>query len=104
MSLSGAMAALGAFPRSIDRGLIEAPRRPFASPSRAICPFPRSIDRGLIEAVASADCAQYFGLRTFPRSIDRGLIEAHKCEGNREASSVQDFPGLLIGASLKPRR
>src|SRR5689334_8508312 len=36
--------------------------------------FPRSIDRGLIEAtIRSADCACG---GTFPRSIDRGLIEA----------------------------
>ncbi len=40
------------FPRSIDRGLIEAPR---GQDIRRVEPvvFPRSIDRGLIEAAAS---------------------------------------------------
>ena len=36
--------------------------------------FPRSADRGLIEAIAQMPWRESF--REFPRSADRGLIEA----------------------------
>ena len=36
----------------------------------------------------------------FPRSIDRGLIEAPRA--TRGIPRFSHFPGLLIGASLKP--
>ena len=60
------------FPRSKDRGLIEA-RAP-ATRMLVIAAFPRSKDRGLIEAsirrlIPPETCL-------FPRSKDRGLIEA----------------------------
>ena len=61
------------FPRSADRGLIEAVASQLGiSPST---PFPRSADRGLIEAWSSCGprCAS---ATAFPRSADRGLIEA----------------------------
>ena len=61
------------FPRSNDRGLIEAEPRP---PGHSKCPglFPRSNDRGLIEAFHSFTAAARKA--PFPRSNDRGLIEA----------------------------
>ena len=83
------------FPRSEDRGLIEA--MPLLSYQSIRWQFPRSEDRGLIEAgykfFASPAPA------SFPRSEDRGLIEAgcptacpHRC---------RDFRDPRIAASLK---
>src|SRR5437899_784869 len=60
------------FPRSDDRGLIEAFSR--ANERGAAERFPRSDDRGLIEASILL-LFHHNGL-TFPRSDDRGLIEA----------------------------
>ena len=60
------------FPRSIDRGLIEARRTPPAD--LRLQNFPRSIDRGLIEAQPGG--LRPGSLRPFPRSIDRSLIGA----------------------------
>ncbi len=88
-------AALRAFPRSIDRGpieaarsrigrsrtldfrdqLIAAPLKPTSAASDVTAlAFPRSIDRGPIEALAA--CPALPRGRAFPRSIDRGPIEA----------------------------
>ena len=107
------------FPRSIDRGLIEAraphdgraddhhlpglligaslKQNPQHLDTSGQAPFPRSIDRGLIEAHAHG--RQGCGACHFPRSIDRGLIEA-STTGAAWARRTY-FPGLLIGASLK---
>src|SRR5690348_18498764 len=61
-------------------------------------PFPRSIDRGLIEA---GDFAYRLPrLSIFPRSIDRGLIEARRFEPGWGRKS--HFRDQLIAASLKP--
>src|SRR5437016_4597621 len=71
--LEGMIHADVRFPRSIDRGPIEA-----CKPTPASWPllsFPRSIDRGPIEArqgVRACRCWRAL----FPRSIDRGPIEA----------------------------
>ena len=64
------------FPRSIDRGLIEALQQLTAS-AKGLVTFPRSIDRGLIEAAYGA-LVKAFLVVVFPRSIDRGLIEARQ--------------------------
>ena len=84
------------FPRSIDRGLIEAVREwDICSVVRL---FPRSIDRGLIEA--SPLCRSATRVVLFPRSIDRGLIEAMlESWGMTTDGSFRD---QLIAASLKP--
>ena len=60
------------FPRSKERGLIEATRLVECPSSKDR--FPRSKERGLIEA----DIAAYDTLQNerFPRSKERGLIEA----------------------------
>ena len=84
------------FPRSIDRGLIEAGAgRPVHVDVLA---FPRSIDRGLIEAPLSR-CRRKIP-RTFPRSIDRGLIEATPSHSSADRSGSH-FRDQLIAASLK---
>jgi len=59
--------------------------------------FPRSIDRGLIEAVSESVASEM--LSTFPRSIDRGLIEATLVERTFVVRS--HFRDQLIAASLK---
>ena len=65
-------ALIGTFPRSIDRGLIEARAISDCGSPHAV--FPRSIDRGLIEALLNS---WHRGRKlAFPRSADRGLIEA----------------------------
>jgi len=60
------------FPRSKDRGLIEAAEATRSAGSAAN--FPRSKDRGLIEARPESSLTII--ATTFPRSKDRGLIEA----------------------------
>ncbi len=108
-----------AFPRSIDRGSIEAPDRQgtwivvstfrdqlIAAPLKRLLVepmgtdhrrFPRSIDRGSIEASGQATLAEL--LHRFPRSIDRGSIEATPC--NRHMTSSPPFRDQLIAAPLK---
>ncbi len=63
---------LTTFPRSIDRGSIEAAVKSVV-PAGEPC-FPRSIDRGSIEA--GRDPSLTTNTHSFPRSIDRGSIEA----------------------------
>jgi len=70
---------IAVFPRSIDRGPIEATVVAFCNCGGAV--FPRSIDRGPIEALFNATHVKYdVG---FPRSIDRGPIEAPTGRGIR---------------------
>ena len=89
------MVRLWTFPRSIDRGLIEAPVPRTVPDSRDA--FPRSIDRGLIEAWMPWWPSSRSP--SFPRSIDRGLIEA---EGSQVTLKVgYRFRDQLIAASLK---
>ena len=59
--------------------------------------FPRSADRGLIEAHMLQECAEC--PLEFPRSADRGLIEASPVAIS--ALATLNFPDQLIGASLK---
>ena len=55
-------------------------KRDDAEVKRRLIPvFPRSIDRGLIEA-AWAGLSHDVDSMSFPRSIDRGLIEAMESE------------------------
>ncbi len=62
------------FPRSHDRGPIEAPRLGVFNTASNFS-FPRSHDRGPIEAIHYVGgCVCIFGF--FPRSHDRGPIEA----------------------------
>ena len=61
--------------------------------------FPRSKDRGLIEARVSM--ALLSGTCSFPRSKDRGLIEARLVE--RVTEVVTSFRDRKIAASLKLR-
>jgi len=67
------MASIVPFPRSIERGLIEAAASSARSGRRDT--FPRSIERGLIEAKTRRRTMSS-ALGSFPRSIERGLIEA----------------------------
>ena len=60
--------------------------------------FPRSNDRGLIEAIAEM-VSLWISFR-FPRSNDRGLIEASFSPG-RPYGRLADFRDLTIAASLK---
>ena len=85
------------FPRSKDRGLIEAPTT--AASSTGMRWFPRSKDRGLIEATTSVACPARSP--TFPRSKDRGLIEATRRKSFWTAESG-GFRDRKIAASLKP--
>src|ERR1035437_166427 len=84
------------FPRSRDRGLIEATRRHRHLWNGVI--FPRSRDRGLIEADRTDPCVM--PRRLFPRSRDRGLIEARPL--TEHPSWTLDFRDHVIAASLKP--
>jgi len=68
------------FPRSIERGLIEA--SPVVARRFPSGEFPRSIERGLIEA-KNGYRPHYYTL-WFPRSIERGLIEAWWCRSIRQ--------------------
>ena len=61
------------YPRSSDRGLIEATSRDSQRQPRQS--YPRSSDRGLIEASDKAGDVPRQQAR-YPRSSDRGLIEA----------------------------
>jgi len=90
--------ARSGFPRSRDRGLIEAiSARPSGSASRK---FPRSRDRGLIEAnMRSGTVARVIPL--FPRSRDRGLIEATIPRSLWQ--QAWRFRDHVIAASLKPQ-
>ncbi len=93
-----------AFPRSHDRGRIEALRAcRFAPPSPS---FPRSHDRGRIEA--STAPARPLGQCGFPRSHDRGRIEATS-DYNAAKTAASPFHGHMTVAALKlpglgPRR
>src|SRR5579883_59121 len=69
-----AVTANVAFPRSPDRGLIEAAISNSLRYS-LLSRFPRSPDRGLIEATQPPRNGD--ALHIFPRSPDRGLIEAY---------------------------
>ena len=83
------------FPRSIDRGPIEAPKgRIGVRHARA---FPRSIDRGPIEAGDARLRVEPIG--QFPRSIDRGPIEAGATW--RRGCTITCFRDQLIAAPLK---
>ena len=86
------------FPRSIDRGLIEALYARVISATDST-PFPRSIDRGLIEAARAK--SRPVPPHAFPRSIDRGLIEAPRLR--RTWRRRLHFRDQLIAASLKHR-
>ena len=61
--------------------------------------FPRSVDRGLIEASFFQSSGFRLVLR-FPRSVDRGLIEAIQMTRGHNSPSTA-FRDLLIAASLK---
>ena len=70
--LSPRQLARAAFPRSSERGLIEA-RGEYVGHEYMLV-FPRSSERGLIEA---SRCGSIDGeTAPFPRSSERGLIEA----------------------------
>ena len=87
--------ATNQFPRSIDRGPIEA-----GSGAMRMCQkrsFPRSIDRGPIEARIGR--ANRWSCTAFPRSIDRGPIEAGTTRPETGPSS--DFRGRSTAAPLK---
>ena len=111
------------FPRSKDRGLIEASRR--RGTALASTEFPRSKDRGLIEAtgvrargwftparfrdrkIAASlkhivTAGKHTANRVFPRSKDRGLIEAGR--GARGRIKGTGFRDRKIAASLKRAR
>src|SRR2546429_204979 len=60
------------FPRSFERGSIEAASRPALI--AALAAFPRSFERGSIEALGFYHFAR--ARRVFPRSFERGSIEA----------------------------
>ncbi len=64
---------LNSFPRSNERGSIEAHRR--FEPVKPDDEFPRSNERGSIEAQPGIACSGV-GSYTFPRSNERGSIEA----------------------------
>ncbi len=88
----------GGFPRSYDRGPIEADDVDLAVPHGRR--FPRSYDRGPIEATYALSMT--YASVTFPRSYDRGPIEASSCP------SIGQFPGRnfrdhMIAAPLKLR-
>ena len=59
--------------------------------------FPRSADRGPIEA--TVPCGFAGSVHAFPRSADRSPIEANS--RSRWRSSLRDFRDLLIAAPLK---
>ena len=86
------------FPRSYDRGLIEAL---FLRVLLGLmkCLFPRSYDRGLIEARSTIP--PFLRISVFPRSYDRGLIEATNL--SFPVAGDGGFRGLMIAASLKLR-
>src|SRR5260370_1307834 len=63
--------------------------------------FPRSADRGPIEAVESRTQAPCYA--PFPRSADRGPIEARKLFASRSYLRAY-FRDQLIAAPLKRRR
>ena len=108
------------FPRSIDRGLIEARTPPGAGRPRRHFPglligaslkLPDSLPDsehhgdfpGLLIGASLKRNNKNPGRKDpfgFPRSIDRGLIEAVQSLQSLQSQSY--FPGLLIGASLKP--
>ncbi len=103
------------FPRSNERGLIEAVRpmrrrtlgpttfraqmiaaslKPItyrAGVGRVNQHFPRSIDRGLIEASLRGRTLDRARL-DFPRSIDRGLIEAQA--GHENSVGLEDLSAI----------
>ena len=63
-------------------------------------PFPRSADRGIIEAGVDSD--NQLRLGEFPRSADRGIIEARAVRSRGYPVPVR-FRDQLIAASLKLR-
>src|SRR5437763_1789515 len=87
------------FPRSDDRGLIEAKEKVISMFFGFI--FPRSDDRGLIEALL---LNLYFNnAKLFPRSDDRGLIEAAYLMTPSVAESIfprSDDRGLIEARHL----
>jgi len=60
------------FPRSIERGPVEA--SDIAAIEKRIAAFPRSIERGPVEAEKIKE--KTTNKLTFPRSIERGPVEA----------------------------
>ena len=111
--------AIRLFPRSIDRGLIEAWSALFARSSAS--PFRDQLIAASLKPDCAGDTAEpLLAFRdqliaaslkqepllqsktwavTFPRSIDRGLIEAHWRRA--EATAASAFRDQLIAASLK---
>ena len=83
------------FPRSKERGLIEAFLAGGFSNSDPA--FPRSKERGLIEAYMQT--TQRRTRKTFPRSKERGLIEA--CMISRLRDVLRPFRVRKSAASLK---
>ena len=83
------------FPRSPERGLIEAPHEWAGRADRPL--FPRSPERGLIEASRRALDHQV-SVR-FPRSPERGLIEAWSIKAAIRRSEY--FRAPRSAASLK---
>ena len=89
----------GDFPRSVDRGLIEADEIPALKKCHT-CPF-----RDLLIAASLKHVPGVVKVRRnpiFPRSVDRGLIEASEPQETETGRSP--FRDLLIAASLKPGR
>src|SRR5579875_3250034 len=83
------------FPRSFDRGPIEAHLLSISTVTAP--PFPRSFDRGPIEATClPRRCPSP---SSFPRSFDRGPIEAGGAPAG--ALPLEDFRDHLIAAPLK---
>ena len=70
------------FPRSLDRGFIEADV--IVMSGLPVNGFPRSLDRVFIEASLSRRLA--IADQSFPRSLDRGFIEARGRAARRDGS------------------
>src|SRR5947209_906552 len=83
------------FPRSSERGPIEAPVARF--PGSRLILFPRSSERGPIEA--ESDVLDGLSHPTFPRSSERGPIEAFRT-GTRSPQS-RHFRAHQSAAPLK---
>ena len=84
------------FPRSIERGSIEALLQ-LAEEGQLLSGFPRSIERGSIEALRPKRSQP--GRKKFPRSIERGSIEA--IIGNRKRRLIGKFPRSIERGSIE---
>ena len=90
------------YPRSHDRGPIEARSWRLSGFSDTWLAYPRSHDRGPIEAGMLRGGLNVEG-EAYPRSHDRGPIEAITYRVATEKNGSRPIRGHMTAAPLKPR-